>query len=1618
MQRLTDALGRRAAEQERMAADAAAERVETRVRRQQSKLQENAYVRAEAARRQRVQQMYEAGAGQYPQGAGPETGAAYAQQQRELEAWQQMRARMFREGGVYPGNQLIPQRGMPTWMRLAQATREVAAAPGGQLIPQAQLPSFIGRPRALNVPQQTPTAADATRAARATDLQGRAAGRAAGAHSQNAQAITAEAEAIAQAQGTYDRWAASSRGLASELDRTSIAADLSSQRFRKHGALTTEFIEAAAKGEVTLRELGYQLTATIGKFAGWTGAATLVYGAVGAFSELSKGAIAAESSVGLVSRVVTRDFSTGALKQDLRGLSAEFNVSMQDAADAVYGAGKTFHDLPGAVEGARTALFAMKVGELDAATATDSLASIVRGFQLQASDLPGVLDTINQATNRYGGNVGNLVQGVARAAGQFKLAGGSYRELVAILTAGSRLTGASAQEVGTAVGRMVSTVHTAAGATRARAAGLDPTLDPLALVQQAQRLARGASPERVQELARAIIPTGGQYARIFVPLIQNARLLNSVLDDTTPEKSKGSAQRELAKVLSQANEQLKKVANSLQQLGAALAQAGLLTPFLALIRVTNLAITGVTKLLELFDRVVPDPFQKPLGTLLELYGVLRLLRRFDVGGQIAAGGRLEGLRQYVSAGPQRQTQRQIFQGISAQQRFLGDTRERVGQQAALVTFREQQAGRRFQQAEAAGDAALMERRAAQLQRVSEQAADLVDEEADLRRLINETDQRRIDTLRGIRQGMTAEQAFLAAGGTYRTAGFDRPTTQGPEQVGEPAPRREPFVPIAAGTTGRPRDVTRYIDEVEALAAAEGETAVRARGIQQGLGKLGTAGSALGGAAAGGVRAAQAARAGMGAAGAGIGRLALALGAALGPLDYALLGLVAVYEVIGLAQKASAQHAEQIRRAQQSTASPEQIRRNVADLPTQEDIRRQTVSARGPIAVTTQARRDAALRARQEARARDLARQQDVGRLLDLPTIQQRYRTQQSTAGSRRQQFSAIQQALGELGQSYYAVYGQRDLAAAQRRGDKGEVARVQSAIKAVDDYRDYLNSAQNALASLGGEISQALAAAKTFDQLNAFIDEQTANFELAGGRGRAGHAAGRALGRAAVRAAQLFGQTNDPVAYLKTLKGIADTTTTQAENQLKRLLDAAKTPAQRRQAYRTAYRGLRVQLGIPEQQAQLEQVRGQQGERQRQINELQSRQRLARLVQQPAADPLTGTTLGGLPAGLTERQQARLRKLVQAYAQGTREERALAKGIRYMQQAFRDIKQQDDQANAEALFAAQTAVGAANQPAGAARIRFLIVRAGIAVRNAIRAHGRSSVEALQAINEQQQLMAQAVQEQASIIQANAALAEANATTPHGEFLANVGGLNNLLALQRANPKVYSPADNTQLQAQIQGATKSENQRLAEDAKQKREEAEQKAKDLIEARYGYLESLTDDPLKIARLEEQKATALLAHAKDPAERYQALAARNQARRDRQNAYYQRRQDELDLQHDVGRLSDQAYLRGLERLWHRMQRGSQAWRDMRAKILRFKHDMENAADDMPELNVGNIRLPTVYDVRRIIRQGTQTNVVQHNVVNVDARGQDPQAVVAHLHRHFGSQTKAGMRAAGVRG
>jgi gas vesicle protein len=209
-----------------------------------------------------------------------------------------------------------------------------------------------------------------------------------------------------------------------------------------------------------------------------------------------------------------------------------------------------------------------------------------------------------------------------------------------------------------------------------------------------------------------------------------------------------------------------------------------------------------------------------------------------------------------------------------------------------------------------------------------------------------------------------------------------------------------------------------------------------------------------------------------------------------------------------------------------------------------------------------------------------------------------------------------------------------------------------------------------------------------------------------------------------------------------------------------------------------------------------------------------------------------------------------------------------------------------------------------------------------------------------------------------------------------------------------------------------------------DAIQRRKDALQKERDTVESIFNFRRSRTDNPVTQARLTVKEIDTLLGiPGLNANERRDLRARRNEAIRDKERAVSDNKLRNLDLEHDIGKLTDSAYLAGLRRLLNDAKKGTQLRKDLREKYLRFKHEMESQNDDFPELNVGNIRLPTAYDVKRLIRQGTQQApqapvVHQSNVVHVDARGSDPEAITAHIGRHLSTQARSGMRAAGLRG
>jgi hypothetical protein len=97
--------------------------------------------------------------------------------------------------------------------------------------------------------------------------------------------------------------------------------------------------------------------------------------------------------------------------------------------------------------------------------------------------------------------------------------------------------------------------------------------------------------------------------------------------------------------------------------------------------------------------------------------------------------------------------------------------------------------------------------------------------------------------------------------------------------------------------------------------------------------------------------------------------------------------------------------------------------------------------------------------------------------------------------------------------------------------------------------------------------------------------------------------------------------------------------------------------------------------------------------------------------------------------------------------------------------------------------------------------------------------------------------------------------------------------------------------------------------------------------------------------------------------------------------------------------------------------MKVGSEARRNLRQKIGRLQHDANQ--EDQFNVNVGDIKLPTIYEIRRAVAgsRGGAT-VVQNNAVTLHAHGvNDPKALMAQVDNHLTRGGKSAVRAAGLR-
>lgn len=1447
---------------------------------------------------------------------------------------------------------------------------------------------------------------------------------------EQAQARYATAQKAATAQTT---------GFNANLARSQAVLQASSTEMRRFGALTTEFISAAGRGAVTVREMGYQVTSTIGKFGGWLVAGSAVYTAFGAIQAVGRGAIEAESGVSNLQRVVN-DLDPSAATRGFRELAGEFNLPISEVTAASFEMGKIFHEQNEALEATRTILASVKVGELDVATSSRYLTSIVQGFNLPVSDMAVVFDQVNQAQNQFGIRIEDTLAGLSKSSGTFRAAGGDLSTLLALITTARRATGQTGEVIGTALSRAPKFLAQDANRQVLRNFGISPTAEIDEIINQAFEIAQGLDGPKVQELANAIF--GNLYgARIGTPTLQQGELYQQVVKDTSAEASKGSAEIELQSVLAQTREEIGAIINQLEVLGSNLADAGFLAPFFGLIKLLNTTLGLINNIVDVFNSI-PAPIRLALSAFAQLYAVMRLARRLNIGESIggarAGGG---GFLARTLTRPDQENFRYKETLIRSGDRLAqeADTAAQAQVRSALrtdtakATLGQTRAAQQSLLArQARGEVVSAETITAAKQKVAAAENSLMAaREAELdainrnRTVLRESIYNQ-DQLRAIRAG--ADPRLVRA-----TYGVQVPPSLGPNASAASGLAGQAYKDVYGPVAGdlirgqnaaiaqdlrshalRPTDIrSRFAQMGQAmrnygivgglmrqtsLEMREGMTRLRTVGLPAAASRVSSFGTALKNA------------------GKSIAQF-------FGPVEAFLIGAFLVLDEIGKGKGTI----DQVRQLQSNEVTDLagyeaqiQALREIGDEGSSvvDKIIGQEAAVGEAIVTyehTIQARQAQLQALRTGGRPNDQRQISENILLNDLDRLK-------AQSGDLID-VDAIERQLAPLLNEdflYEEDYREQITRVADLARDGGRQATegLRNLLNAIRDSQTLTEEVQTELirdARVAYVEGRLRSGKVTYGEYASLAGEDLANLASTYGKAVGSPFGNREqrldlIDQALVQGAELIGSRKpENIAELAaTYDTLIDAISSQAEAELERALLFARSGDETNKAYAEFFQSTtpaqiksRSKKLIAEQRRQLQRNRAV-------ISDLQKERKQAQLPDDfiGPADP---RSTDAYDKELKDRKENS--KKLNNIIEGLRDaEKEAVKRLKEIQREQRIAKFQERQS----LVEARTSLRVARANEGLPGIRIQLRSIGRIVERAIKLFGRDSKEVLDLLTQQQGLIDERVQEQLRLIEAQGRLRTAGIPEADtvGRARSELQTLRDQLAFQRAHPRQFSQADNISLEAEIREAE----QTLVEDQEQRIEDLRLALFDIKIARA----EARGNEVAAARAQLRRALYELRSADDPLARREARASVIEQRASVRDALFNAQIEDIEFQADIGKLTLQQQIRAYQRLLRTAELTRDMRRDLRRRIAQLQDEVEGEAGGF-DLRLGDVRLPTIYEIRRAVKggidqQSTNVNVNSTNNVTINADGASAEDIFSAFERQANRGNRAALRSAGL--
>lgn len=1367
---------------------------------------------------------------------------------------------------------------------------------------------------------------------------------------------------------------------------------------RTTGALTNEFVDEAKRGAVTIREIGQEVSGTISKFGGWIVAGGAVYFAFDALSDVKRGAIDAASGVEQMSRVIN-NLDISSATDEVKALANEFNLPISSVTETAFGIGKAYHNQAQALLATKSALYAVKVGELDAGTATKYLISIINGFHLPASAMAGLFDQLLTAQKRYAIDLPSLMAGVGRAAGSFRAAGGDVHTLIALITTLQHVSGQQGNVIGTTIQRSPHFLAMPQNQSVLKQFGVDPNQDIEQVYSEAIDAAQGKSGNVQREIAEALF--GPQNAsRVGIFLLQNKKLFDEVLKQTSPKHAKGAAEEQLEIVLSKASEKIDRIGHQLEQVGLGLARGHLLDSLGLALETINLILSVTNRLLGAFD-ALPDGAQRLLAYLIQAAIVIKTFRRLNLGETIAGQpqGQVGGIRGGAAK----------FFGYESKDAFAKETREGfIAEQRSLqrelskITTRQYTAGREetaaftnsrkadaavrpvveqygalSPQATAAKEKAnAAARSAAAAAQVSTDLA--AKEEAAVVRLAS-IQESITATRKKILGGLNAEATIAEAQrlGYPVPAGFEKDALAGTRQLGATQKEVEAINQATKGVVP-----AGAAEEAGRTSAVVGGAAGKVKDFSSKVGGVKGAVSSLGGAFSGLLGRA--------------GELAFAA-FTIGLLSELLTDQADKvgdeFEKISAGADTPKARLDKLKSLHAGAKSGETFADHLTNLVTERtDVLGVGIPTLGlgPEKGIGEERAELEKQAAHTIEA-ELKEQQNAKRkgqpvpFRYISDIKKDIQRVQKAGLGRQKTEEALEFYEEELIHSYSGgKHHNQELAAAQAELQKAGVETAKG--------KDLVEKLQNLKAS---QITERL----------------SANAALVGGSEGVAYDPGIAHKLSLIYQAQVqkLGNATDA----KSLSELASARQTYfsaietaVASELQYTLDVSKNQGDRNAAYQQAISRYKHFAGSSGEAY---------GKQQQQVAQLQKRRQQLVVEQEQEAGGIhsPGIDTAKLPSSeALKKVDTQLKAEKGKLKQLADEENQKQRFIRQIIQKLREEQFQANSALRQAEEGAREALTADPVQQTREKIEFL----GKEIDQAIKVYGKDSQQVFQLITERRQAQQSLIQDQLGLIQAHGQLASAGILQQVPKEKADLYGPGGLLAqlqFEQGHRNAFDPKQIIELEAQIKQAQA-----------QLEFDVVQEATQLADARFGIREAQAQykgNSAQAAKIALDKAKYDLAHAQTPQEKLAAQQSVIQAVGAKRDAVAQAKLESIEFEANIAKTTTQDEIEQLENLLHTYKLSMAMRRQIREQIHSLKGQLSSEGDAF-NLNVGDFSLPTAYDIRRAVLSGgsggQSPQVNQSNSFHIENYSSDPNVVGRAIGRALGGAAHSAALSAGVAG